>query len=180
MDKRIVENERVKKSIEDALFSLLEKKVFSKITVSDIIRESGVARASFYRNFESKEEVIESYMAHYRIEIAKKINFIESINDIFTEEKLEIALNLYLQEKEKILLLYDNGFGTFVLENMNHFAEISIGDMPRKSIKRYKLYFLSGAMFNTTIQWLKSGAEETPHQMAKTFVNMLSDYMYED
>jgi hypothetical protein len=62
---------------------------------------------------------------------------------------------------------------------MNHFAEISIGNMPQKSIKRYKLYFLSGAMFNTTIQWLKSGAREEPEQMAKSFVNMISDYMYE-
>jgi hypothetical protein len=51
--------------------------------------------------------------------------------------------------------------------------------MPQKSIKRYKLYFLSGAMFNTTIQWLKSGAREEPEQMAKSFVNMISDYMYE-
>lgn len=179
MDKRIIENERVRKSIEEALFLLLEDKIFSKITVSDIIRISGVARASFYRNFESKEEVIESYMSHQRTEIAKMIQFTESVSDIFNEEKLIIALNHYLSQKNTLLLLYDNGFGTFILENMNHFAEISIGDMPQKSIKRYKLYFLSGAMFNTTIQWLKSGAREDPEQMAKSFVNMISDYMYE-
>jgi hypothetical protein len=34
-------------------------------------------------------------------------------------------------------------------------------------------------MFNTTIHWLKSGAREEPEQMAKSFVNMISDYMYE-
>ncbi len=180
MDKRMIENERVKKSIEAALFLLLETKVFSKITVSDIIRESGVARASFYRNYDSKEEVIASYMSHQRVELAKIAHFTDSVKDIFSEEKIVTALEHYLLQKKKILLLYDNGFGTFMLENMNHFAEYSLGDMPQNSIKRFKLYFLSGAMFNTTIQWLKSGAKETPSEMAKTFVHLISEYIYEE
>ena len=174
MDKRIVENERVKKSIEEAFFTLLKKKPFSEITVSDIIRVSGVARASYYRNFESKEEIIEAYMGRQRNEVAHMITFSESVSDIFNEEKLVTALEHYLQQKEYILLLYDNGFGTFLQEDMNRFAEFSIGDMPQMSMERYSLYFLSGAMFNTTIQWLKSGAVESPQQMAKAFIRMLS------
>lgn len=124
MDKRVVKNERVKKEIEKALFTLLERKRFSEITVSDIIRTSGVARASYYRNFDSKEDVIESYMERQRREVAYTITFSESL------------------------------------------ADTSIG--------RYNLYFLSGAMFNTTIQWLKGGAVESPREMAHAFLHLLS------
>ena len=58
MDKRKEANLRVKKNITEALFALMDKKDFSKITVTDIIEEAKVARASFYRNYESKEDLL--------------------------------------------------------------------------------------------------------------------------
>ena len=58
MDKRKEANLRVKRSITSALLHLLEKKSISEISVSEIIREAGVARASFYRNYATKESVI--------------------------------------------------------------------------------------------------------------------------
>ena len=174
MDKRLIENERVKNSIETAVFTLLNDTPFSEVTVSDIVRVSGVAKASYYRNFASKENIIEQYMERQRKEVADRISFSHSVTDIFNEEKLTTALAYYLQQKDYLLLLYDHGFGTFLLEDMNQFAELSIGDMPQASIERYRLYFLSGAMYNTTMQWLKNGAKESPQQMARAFIEMLS------
>lgn len=57
-DKRYIENMRVKRSIQDALFSLMEKKKVSEIRVSDIISVSGVAKASYYRNFSSDRKSV--------------------------------------------------------------------------------------------------------------------------
>lgn len=56
------ENERVRKEITEALFSLLLRKEFSEITVTDIVTEANVARVSYYRNFETKEAIIEEYV----------------------------------------------------------------------------------------------------------------------
>ena len=174
MDKRLVENLRVKKGIEDALFKLLQTKKFSEITVSDLVSTAGVARASYYRNYENKEAVIESYMARQREDISKKINFSGQLNDLFMHEKLTISLSHYLQQKDLILSLYDNGFGTLILEESNKVAEDLSGDMPLYSIKRYNLYFLTGAMFNMTIQWLKNGAIESTEEMAGAFIELLN------
>ena len=58
MDKRKEANLRVKKGITMALFSLMHQKSFSDITISEIIRTAGVARVSFYRNYDSKEDVL--------------------------------------------------------------------------------------------------------------------------
>ena len=58
MDKRKEANLRVKENITAALLHLLQEKSISKITVSEIIAEAGVARASFYRNYATKESVI--------------------------------------------------------------------------------------------------------------------------
>ena len=45
MDKRKIENQRVKDNITKALFQLLGEKSISQITISEIIRVAGVARA---------------------------------------------------------------------------------------------------------------------------------------
>ena len=55
MDKRKELNKIVKDSIAESIFQLMKVKRFSDITVSEIITKSGVARASFYRNFKYKE-----------------------------------------------------------------------------------------------------------------------------
>lgn len=58
MNKRQEANMRVKTHITAALLKLLNEKSISDITISEIISEAGGARASFYRNFASKESVI--------------------------------------------------------------------------------------------------------------------------
>ena len=46
--------------------------------------------------------------------------------------------------------------------------------MPQNSIEHYKLYFISGAVFNVLIQWLQNGAIESPREIAKACVRFLS------
>ena len=48
----------VKESITQALLILMESKDFQKITITEIVNKAGVARMSFYRNYDSKEDVI--------------------------------------------------------------------------------------------------------------------------
>ena len=75
MSKASMDNMRVKKQITEGLFSLLRKKPFSEITVTDIVKESNVARASYYRNFQNKEEIIESAMDSLRDELMADIQY---------------------------------------------------------------------------------------------------------
>ena len=58
MDKRKAAQQRVKRCITDALFSPLEGKSLSDIRITEIIERAGVARASFYRNYRTKEDVL--------------------------------------------------------------------------------------------------------------------------
>lgn len=174
MDKRMLENARVKKNVEEAFFFLLKKRTFSEITATEIIRTAGIARSSYYRNFHSKEDIIASYMERQRLEVANEISFCGSADDFFDPEKLVKSLEHFLTQKYYFLLLYDNGFGAYLQENENHFAEICLGDMPCNSPERYKIYFMSGALFNMTMKWLRDGAKESPHEMAAIFLKLLN------
>ena len=69
----------------EGLFSLLRKKSFSEITVTDIVKEANVARASYYRNFENKEQIIEAAMDNLRDELMSDIKYNDDEN-IFNQE----------------------------------------------------------------------------------------------
>ncbi len=45
--------------IADALFSLMKRKSFQQITITEICEEAAIGRKTFYRNFELKEDVID-------------------------------------------------------------------------------------------------------------------------
>lgn len=59
MDKRKAANQRVKDRLLSALIEFSGYNDWSKLTITELIEKSGVARASFYRNFKSVEEIID-------------------------------------------------------------------------------------------------------------------------
>ena len=48
----------VKQSITQALLQLMQAESFESISITDITKRAGVSRVSFYRNFDSKEDVL--------------------------------------------------------------------------------------------------------------------------
>ena len=62
MKSEITLNESVKEAIEIALMRLLQKKDINKITVTELTEVAGVGRSSFYRNFDSIEDVAVGYI----------------------------------------------------------------------------------------------------------------------
>lgn len=50
--------------IADALLSLMKRKPFQQITVTEICEEAAIGRKTFYRNFEMKEDVLDFYLDH--------------------------------------------------------------------------------------------------------------------
>lgn len=85
MSKASMDNQRVKKRIAEGLFALLRKKAFSEITVTDIVREADVARASYYRNFDSKEQIIEAAMDDLRDQLLGDVDY-DDDEQIFDRE----------------------------------------------------------------------------------------------
>lgn len=51
--------------IVQALFKLMAEYEYGKISVIDIVNKAGVSRATFYRNFKKKEDVISYYFTHH-------------------------------------------------------------------------------------------------------------------
>ena len=55
--------QRTKSWIFDAVMLLMDEKPYDKITVSDITEKAGIARQTFYRNYNDKDDVVFEYIA---------------------------------------------------------------------------------------------------------------------
>lgn len=171
MDKRQEANRKVKRGIEDALMSLMREKSFSDITVSDIIKKSGVARASYYRNYYTKEGIIieatENAKASYMARLAETGCAYNSYEGIL------LAFRYFNAYRKHILNVYNAGLSSIYLKLLDEYLENEEGDMKQTDIRRYMLYFYSGAVYNVFIKWLENGMEESPEEVATLVYSLI-------
>ncbi len=55
--------------ITDALLLLMRKKDYKDISITEICEKAGVTRMSFYRNFESKEDILKKWTTDVKNDI---------------------------------------------------------------------------------------------------------------
>ncbi len=63
--KRINQFERTDRDITNALFLVMERKSFEKITVQDILEEAMINRSTFYQHFSDKYAILERLQERY-------------------------------------------------------------------------------------------------------------------
>lgn len=168
MGNAVMENQRVRQAITGAMFALMDEKSFSEITVSDIVREAGVARASFYRNFDTKEAVIDGFIRDFNADILPpEPGFDEkNLSREALVQRMEYSFSRVLKKRSQVLALFNNGFGGHLQNIADLYVEELAGDMLYNSADKYMLYCFSGAGMNMLIHWLRDGGLESPHELA--------------
>lgn len=167
MDKRREANIRVKKSITETLFSLMKRKNLSEITVTEIIREADVARASFYRNYTSKEDVLFTLIRDILNQFREEADY--DLEEYYSYHHILRCFQYFKRYDGYMVDLYRSGFGTTLLEELNQFHESIAGTMKAHSTTRYHLYMFIGALYNTVMVWLLSGEKEPEEEIAALF-----------
>lgn len=167
MDKRREANRRVKESITAALLQLLNQKSISEISISEIVSSAGVARASFYRNYASKENVITTLIADILDRFREEIQ--PDGNDFYTYENVHRSFAYFSRYAAQVLDLHRFGYGSILLQMLNHFHEEVAGTMHYRSIEKYRLYIYIGSLYNTAMIWLQNGQRETIDEIADMF-----------
>ena len=69
------QSDYMKHYIIEALFKLMAKQDYNSVTITDIAKKAGVGRATFYRYFKSKEEIINYYFEKNKTDFQSLINF---------------------------------------------------------------------------------------------------------
>lgn len=162
----------VKDYFTGALFALLKKKSFQSITVSDLVKKSGASRASFYRNYESKEQIVD--------EFCKQV-----FGDVFEEHPINVGnirgqvCRIFLRihdHHEELLLLRQAGLLDYIDKYVFDGTMAQINDNQVLNNK-YQPYFFAGAASAMIKAWIEFGFLESPEEIAEYFFRSLKGYM---
>lgn len=167
MDKRYELNLEVKNSLAKALFILLDTKNISEITVSSLVIKAGVARASFYRNFKTKEDVLKYYLSSILNQYKSK--YAPDLKHIARYENILRTFEYVLNYKFELSVLFKSNLGQFFLEAINQYIINETNLNKEKLLQRYPFYSYAGALYNTMYFWVTSGCKESPEKIAKEF-----------
>ena len=106
-----VTSNNTKKTLADALKRLLEKKPLAKITVSDIIRECGLNRKTFYYHFQDIHELLKWMLNQ------EAIARIKSFSAAMEFEEGMLFLLKYIEENRHILNCVCDSLGSLEIKH---------------------------------------------------------------
>lgn len=173
MDKRKAANKRVKDRLFSALIEFAGEKDWSKLTVSELIEKSGVARASFYRNFKSVDELIDYGIQQMTLHFHEGKTYRDE--DYHGREAMLYKFRFYQEHAEVVLAFHRARMSVTLLDLITDCEIDACGDMPVNSISKYELYYFSGAFYNMMLCWLENGTKETPEAMADEFLRIANN-----
>jgi len=92
-----------KERIATSLMKLMQKDKFYDITITEICQEAEVGRASFYRNFESKEDVVR-FIVNYKLD--SMLQNVENLREVMYDG--ETFYSVFNKEREFLTLVFKN------------------------------------------------------------------------
>ncbi|MFV0466469.1 MAG: TetR/AcrR family transcriptional regulator [Lachnospiraceae bacterium] len=155
-----------KESIITALLKLLETHSFQEISITEITKLAGVSRMAFYRNYETKEDIISFYLDDMSIEFFNKFKHVASPSKqvvlfeffSFFYQKKDF-LNILI--KADILYLFEYKLSA----SLFHFFR-NIESKSKPEYKSYLARFDSGGLHQVLMEWIKNDTPESPETMA--------------
>ena len=172
-NKRKEANRQVKEKITEALFALLKEKPLHEISVTEITKKAGVARVSFYRNYDTKEDVMATLVEDVLELFRSKVGADPGLG-FYCYENVLLSFQFFYEWRDYFVDMYRSNFAALLLESLNSFHESMMGSMPQSSIERYQLYMYIGALFDVATVWLQNGAKESAEEMAQMICRYLN------
>lgn len=167
------ENPLLKECLFTALIMLMDQKDFKDIKISEIAQKAGVSRMTYYRTYDSKEDILIQYFEDQSKEMIREIKNQPNITELqfftllFTYFKQHAHMMEYLF-KADLLREVNERFIEFV----THLYEHSDQHLCDESHKTYEIHFISGGLFMILLHWIENGMKESPEEMAQMTIHM--------
>ncbi len=156
-------NNYVIEHITKSLLTLLRDKAIEDISISELCDNAGIGRASFYRNFNSKEDILKAYINQlfngWKSDWEKDNNLplSSAIGMIFEHFEQHRDFYRLLNERHLIYLLKD-----VILDTMELKPDLPKGEAYAKAFVVYSLYGWMEV-------WFQRGMQESAEEMKQLF-----------
>ncbi|MDL2206597.1 TetR/AcrR family transcriptional regulator [Eubacteriales bacterium OttesenSCG-928-N13] len=156
-------NRITKESIESALLLLIREKPLDRISITDIARRAGVSRTAYYRNYTSKENILQTMLQDVVRDVTQTMQLEGSTTD--TEDYWRAMFRVVKKYTPSLDILLKTHHWNQILHEVNRQIQphVQRGDAEES----YQRYFYCGAAYNVLTAWLNGGMKEPIDEMAK-------------
>ena len=167
-----------------ALISLLKKKSFEYITVSEICKTAGVNRSTFYLHYETIGDLLgettryllDDFLGYFTADTKSAVENLKNRNLdelVFTGEKYLVPYLTYIQENKEVFrtsLLHIGALGfEDVYKRMfeNIFNPILERFHYPSDIRQYVMMYYLNGINAIIVEWLKNGCDKSTDEISK-------------
>lgn len=156
-------NAYVTEHLKTALLKLLSEKPLHDISISELVETAEVGRASFYRNYKQKEDILK---AHIDFLFREWIVEWQKNNNSPLSEQLRIMISHFEKHSDFYRLLNDRNL-TYLLKD----AIIGIyGPKPaQEKVHAYASAFVAYTLYGWIDVWFQRGMRESADEIAEMF-----------
>lgn len=152
----------------EALIKLMKKKNIEKITVDELCETGGIGRATYFRNFKSKDEILSAYLIMKWREYENKHKLKEhSLNDIYRVKRyFEFC---YSMRRINELILRQGHHGAI----LSAYETIVTDSDTDNAVDNYESCYMAYGLFGILMKWAKSRYHDTPQELAKIVAEII-------
>ena len=161
-----------KSQMKKAIVELLKEKYYADISVTDIVKKAGVARASFYRSYSAVDEVLDEVINEIKDSIHN--NYMSLLIKKDDEHIKEVILKYYTDVKEKNVPFVD-----IPLDNQQYISSriFNSETMANLEATDTKLKYIPGVKFTIILVlckfWMDNNYMESPEELAEIAFNCI-------
>ncbi|MGM9972933.1 MAG: TetR/AcrR family transcriptional regulator [Clostridiaceae bacterium] len=167
MNRHKEEHMVIEESLHEALYALMKNKPFTSITITELINKAGVSRATYYRNYNSKEQIlregIRRVLKDFRMEFP-----IHKYEDRFTVNHYNHIFKYATRYRDKLIILRNSGFSSIYLEELNRFLLDNYATSHSEK-EYFELMIFAGAEFNLFFNYVIDHPHMSYHKFAQLF-----------
>lgn len=156
----------VKNLIKGALMELMTEKSYMDISVTDIITKANVARASFYRNYNSVSDIIDAIVEEMSDEmISDIIPVMRSKDERRWREFLFEHFYRFKRKKNKMSVIGVQNM-SIIFSRMDYRMQQRANEYPNETLEdKYMATGKMGLINNITKKWMDNEMQETPEEI---------------
>lgn len=160
-------NKLARECIVTALMQLLKEKPLSAISISELTQRAGVSRMTYYRNYQSKEDIFSAYLNEALADYQREARELSLDKQIFDSANLFHCFSYFEKHKEFLDSLFKSGLGHLLLTAISKYI-LEAWYKPEDGMETYYgLQAFAGALYNLYISWSSNGSKETPAELVK-------------
>ena len=148
--------------IADALFSLMKRKPFQQITITEICEEAAIGRKTFYRNFELKEDVVDFWLD------LRSAEYERDYLSVPLEEKLYYHCLFLKKHTEELIILYHNGLHPLVEQKFSIFLPDTMPIWSEDPVEQeYRSQYIIAGIEAIVRVWVTRGFQESVEEIVE-------------